>query len=106
MRVEFIEAFYMGIPLAIIIKYIHGWLDNAISPKTPYPTGQLIWVMATLAIILSIILAIVYIWLKYSHISLGLILAHTFPFFTYLFPGLCLFGIIFHVYDNNEYYSK
>jgi len=106
MRVEFIEAFYMGIPLGIAIKFIHAWLDDEITPNKPYPTGSLIRVMAVLSLILSTLFAIAFVWFKYSHVSFGLVISHTFPFFTYLFPGLCLIGLIFHIYDNNEHYCK
>jgi hypothetical protein len=64
MRVEFIEAFYMGIPLAILIKFIHAWLHNDIFPNKPYRAGSLIRVMAVLSLILSVLFAIIIVLLK------------------------------------------
>ncbi|AAZ26834.1 hypothetical protein CPS_1802 [Colwellia psychrerythraea 34H] len=96
----------MGIPLAILIKFLHGWLHNDIFPNEPYPTMDLILVIAITSLILSAIGAVIFTWFKYSSIGLGLFVSHTFPFFTYIFPSLCLIGIIFHVYDNNAHYSK
>jgi hypothetical protein len=106
MRVEYISAFYMGIPIAIIIKYMHASLHNTRFPGEPYPTGDLTLVMAITSFVLSAIGALVFTWFKYSTLNLWLIVSHTFSFFTYLFPSLCLIGIIFHVYDNNDFYCK
>jgi len=51
----------MGIPLAIAIKFQHAWLDDEIPPKTPYPTGSLIWIMAVLSLILSALFATIFV---------------------------------------------
>lgn len=105
MKVEYLSAFYMGIPLAII-KYIHASLHNTIFPNDRYPTGDLIVVMTITSFVLAAITALFFTWFKYSNVNLWLIISHTFPFFTYIFPSLCLIGVIYHVYDNNEFYSR
>lgn len=106
MRFEFIEAFYAGVPLAIGLKYVHGKLHNDIFPNDPYPTGELATVMAITAFILGAITATIFVWFKYSHVSLGLLLSHTFSFFTYIFPSLCFIGLIYHTLDNKAHYVK